>query len=333
MRTATSIALVLVFAVITASAYLRLEQAGLGCANWPACYGARLTAPGAAVMRTVAKPSMVVVSVRITHRVAAAGIGFLVIVITVSCLRSRRRWPEGAIIAVVLVALTFFLAILGRSTQGSRLPAVTLGNLLGGMAMLALLWWLYLQISDRNRPYCSTRDPSLIFWSWIGLAALVLQISLGAMVSAGYAAASCTTVPDCHGIWWSADWPLSALNAWREVNLVVGGSWQSDPVRQALHMAHRLGALTAVGCLTGLALLLMRRGGARLVLGLRLLGLLLLQVALGAAAVYFQPALLLVLAHNGVSALLVLVVVSAIHYSRSAEVANVSTACHMATSK
>lgn len=332
LATATSIALVLVFTIIAASAYLRLDQAGLGCDDWPACYGLQLAAPGAAVIQTVPKQSLVVVSVRITHRLAAAGIGLLIATIAVICFRSRRRWPKGMAIAAVLVALTLFLAVLGRATPGSGLPAVTLGNLLGGMAMLALLWWLRLRTAQREHVLCAG-DRGLAFWAWIGLAILTLQISLGAMVSAAYAAASCTTVPDCHGIWWSADWTFAAFNPWWEVSIPAGGAWQSDPTRQALHMGHRLGALVAAGCLSWLALLLLRRSAGGSVLGLTLSGLLLFQVALGIAAVHFQLGLLLVLAHNTIAALLVLAVVSAIFYSRPAEVASVSAACHMVTSK
>jgi cytochrome c oxidase assembly protein subunit 15 len=333
LATATSIALVLVFTVIAASAYLRLDQAGLGCTDWPECYGLQLAAPGATVKQSVPEQSRVVVLVRITHRLAAAGIGLLIVIIVIACFRTRRNWPEGAAIAAVLVALVLFLAVLGRVTQGSRLPAVTLGNLLGGMAMLALLWWLRLRIAYQARTHHYSRDRRLAFGAWIGLAMLVLQIGLGAMVSAGYAAASCSTVPDCHGIWWSADWTFAAFNPWREANIPADGAWQSDPMRQALHMGHRFGAMATAGCLLALVLLLLRRGGTRFVLGLYLLGLLLFQFALGLAAVFFQPSLLLALMHNTAAALILIAVVSAIFYSRPADVASVSAACHMVTSK
>ncbi len=333
LATATSIALVLVFIVIAASAYLRLDQAGLGCADWPACYGLQLATPGAAVNQAVPEQSTVVFIVRIAHRLAAAGIGLLIVIIAIACIRTRRKWPAGTAIALVLVALVLFLAVLGRATQGSRLPAVTLGNLLGGMAMLALLWWLRLRIAHQTRTHHYSTDRRLALGAWIGLAILVLQIGLGAMVSAGYAAASCGTVPDCHGIWWPADWTFAAFNPWRDMIVHADGAWQSDAMRQALHMGHRFGAMVTAGCLLALVLLLLRRGGTRFVLGVYLLGLLLLQFALGLAAVIFQPSLLLVLAHNTVAALILIAVVSAIFYSRPADVASVSAACHMVTSK
>lgn len=333
LATATPIALVLVFIVIAASAYLRLDQVGSGCADWPACYGARFAVPVTTVKGDALQPSLIVALVRITHRVAAAGIGLLVAVIAVSCFRARHNRPESMAIAVALVALTLFLAVLGWATQGSRLPAITLGNLLGGMTMLALLWWLWLRTVNRDRACGRGGDRRLAFWAWLGLVVLALQIGLGAMVSAGYAAASCMTVPDCHGAWWSAEWPLSAFNPWREASFSADGTWQSDPARQALHMAHRIGALAATGCLSWLAVLLLRRGGTGFALGLKLLGLLMLQIVLGAAAVYSWFGLPPVLLHNTASVFLVLTVVSAIFYSRPSEVASVSAACHMATSK
>ncbi|MFN7085755.1 MAG: COX15/CtaA family protein [Burkholderiales bacterium] len=333
LKAATSIALALAFAVIAASAYLRLDQAGLGCADWPACYGLQLMEPVATAKQAVSEQSLAVVSVRTAHRLFAAGIGMLIAIIAIVCFRTRHDWPEGVTIAAALVVLVLFLAVLGRATQGSRLPAVTLGNLLGGMAMLALLWWLRLRIVHQARGlHCGT-NRRLTLWAWTGLTVLVLQVGLGAMVSTGYAAASCGTVPDCHGIWWPADWALSAFDPWHEVSISADGAWRSDPARQALHMAHRLGALITAGCLSVLALLLLRRGGVQRAWGLGLLGSLLLQVMLGLAIILFQPNLLLALLHNMVAALIVIVVVSAIFHSRPAEAAKVSEACQMVTSK
>lgn len=333
LATATLVALVLVFAVIVASAYLRLEQSGLGCAGWPACYGSQLAAPADAARQPVQEQSLVVVLVRFTHRMAAAGIGLLIMIIAILCIRARRDWPAGLAIAVALVVLLLFLALLGRLTQGTRLPAVTLGNLIGGMTMLALLWWLRLQCRGSGRVTSSRRDVRLAIWSWICLCALVLQIGLGALVSAVHAAASCVNLTDCHGILGSEHWTYDAFNPWREVFAPVDGAWQADHARQALQMGHRIGGLATAACLSLLARLLFLRGGACTALGLIFLVLLLLQILLGVAAVVFQPVLLLVLLHNVTAALLVLAVVSAIHHSRPAEAAEVSSACQMMTSK
>ena len=219
----SAIAMGLVFVVIVASAYLRLTQAGLGCADWPACYGAATT-----------EADPLASLVRGTHRVAASAVGFLVVLITVVCWSLGRQRPAQALVAALLAALTVLLALLGRASTGTHLPAVTLGNLLGGVTMLALLWWLRLQVTVTAT--APKADRVIAMWAGVGLVLLVAQISLGALVSANYALTSCTTFPDCNGAWWPRDWPLAAFDPWREAN---------PPSAAALHLQPPLAAVLA----------------------------------------------------------------------------------------
>lgn len=132
----------LIYVVIVSGAFLRLLEDGLGCPDWPACYAA--PPPAAADSPVVAR------TMRVVHRVAAAGVGFGVILIALLVFRApghvrRKRLTAG------LVALTVvFLAALGRATAGAVPPAVTLGNLLGGLLMLA---------RARRRPHCGWGSP------------------------------------------------------------------------------------------------------------------------------------------------------------------------------
>lgn len=300
----SAIAMGLVFVVIVASAYLRLTQAGLGCADWPACYGA-----------ATAEADPLASLVRGTHRIAASAVGFLVVLIAVVCWSLGRQWPAQAWVATLLAVLTVLLALLGRATAGSHLPAVTLGNLLGGMTMLGLLWWLRLQVTVTAIP--RKADPIVVLWAGLGLVLLVAQISLGGLVSANYALTSCATFPDCNGAWWPHDWPLAAFNPWREAIPPSVTALAPDPGREALHMAHRFGAAGVAVYLIGLALVLLRRGGRMAVWSSRLIAVIAVQLALGVAVLLLQPPLAAALAHNATAALLLLVLVGMIFQSKS----------------
>lgn len=301
----------LVFVVIVASAYLRLTQAGLGCADWPACYGA-----------ATAETDPLASLVRGTHRIAASAVGFLVVLIAVVCWSLGRQWPAQAVVATLLAVLAVLLALLGRATTGTHLPAITLGNLLGGMTMLGLLWWLRLQVTVTAIP--RKADPVVVLWAGLGLVLLVAQISLGALMSAHYALTSCATFPDCNGAWWPRDWPLAAFDPWRDASPPSVTALAPDPGREALHMAHRFGAAGVAVYLIGLALVLLRRGGRMAVWSRRLIAVIVAQLALGVAVLLLHPPLAAAIAHNATAALLLLVLVAVIFQSRSAEVASVS---------
>lgn len=303
-RSATAGA-VLVFVVLVASAFLRLAQAAEA---WPDA----------------------IVLVRFAHRIAAMGVSFLVLTVAVVCWSVRRRQTGEALAAAALVALTIFLSVLGRATPGSELPAVTLGNLLGGMAMLGLMWWLRLTVRQ-----VGTSSAAAVFaasaLAWAGLGLIVIEIALGALVSASHAAASCTTLPDCHGRWWPADATLAALDP-RRVFEPLSGAAAGDAGRQALHMVHRFGAALVVGywAILAVALRVRKRVSARAVTAVALM--LLVEAVLGATVVG-TGAILAAVTHNAWAALLLLAAVHAVFQSRLAEEASVSEACQTVTSK
>ena len=304
---------VLVFAVIVTSAYLRLVQIGLGCADWPDCYGARVTR--SVPSGRAAEEPAAFKWVRATHRLAASAVAVLVLFAGVLAVSGRRRTRGALVASGVLAALTLFLAVLGLATPGSQLPAVTLGNLTGGMAMLALFWWLWLQ--GRVAPGSSRTAPA-----WIAAAALVLlavQIALGALVSSNLASRACASLADCRAAWWPWDWDLAAFNPWRDVGLPA----PADIARRTLNMAHRWGALLVTGLCAGLVVALLRRGDTHRRLALVLAVLLVTEIALGTALAWLDLPLAVALAHNAVASLLLVTAVSAAFYwRRSAEVRN-----------
>lgn len=310
---------VLVLIVIVTSSFLRLVQFGVGCEDWPSCYGAAQFLPGAERSPYAALlPWM-----RAAHRLAAAAVGVAALAVAVAAwVRPRGR---GAVfVSAALLALTLFLAVLGRATPGSQVPAVTLGNVLGGMAMLGLFWWLWLETSTVRR----AGNPGLLLAGAIGIVLLALQFGLGTLVSANHASAACPDFPGCAAATATTAWDVAALDPWRHA-----GGGTGDAARQTVHMAHRWGGWIAFAYLAWLASLWWRRGvGARLLISAAV-ALLCVQFALGVGVVLFDVPLMVTIAHNGLAGALLTAFLTLVFQSRLADAASVSAACQMVISK
>lgn len=283
----------LVLAITSLSAFIRLSRAGLGCEPWPQCRVQLLAAsePGAAAAGTA------VAAARIAHRVTAVAALVLIIAMLMSTLAvAPMRWPQGRLV-LWLLALALFLAVLGRATADSRLPAVVLANLLAGFAMLALSWRLVRATGGRVEGGAGLPRP----WVLAGLVLLVLQIGLGGLVSAAYAGLSCPQLPGCDaaaGAWQAFDpWRVPRLAAAAPTN--PGGAW--------LHLAHRAGSLLVVAVVAPLGIVGWRRGYRA---GAVLVALLAAQVLAGVLLVAQSLPLAGALVHNMLAALLLATLVS-----------------------
>jgi cytochrome c oxidase assembly protein subunit 15 len=285
MRWLVLAALLLVLVLTTTSAYIRLSQAGLGCADWPACYG-RARLPEAGQLLPEHAPLF---WAHALHRLAASSVGLLLVLI-VFLGREQLQGMGARLAAWTVLAMAGLLAVLGIVTP-SNLPAVTLGNLLGGMTMVALLWWLH----QRGRGAGAGRTLHRL-----ALAALALQIALGGMIGARHAVLSCVTLPACAGGWWpdSVDWrmfnPFFALSE----------SDMGSAAREALIMSHRYGAVLVATILCVVGVKAVRRGARVAARGWLLLGMVGLQLLLGASMVLANFPLPLALLHNLCAALL-----------------------------
>ena len=222
---------VLVLIVVSSSAYIRLSQAGLGCQDWPACYGQAVQQSIAAA--AAADPALFMV--RGLHRISASLVAvFLVLIVLLGW--NALHGGTARVAALAVLGLAGFLAALGFF-KPSALPAVLLGNLLGGMSMSALLWYLYQrgQGGKGGGGGKVTLDRKRV---WLGVAVIVLQISLGGLIGAHRAGLACATLPDCQGNWWpEADWRLFNPFVETPVAALTAGAQQS------IAMAHRYGAL------------------------------------------------------------------------------------------
>ena len=306
---------VLAFAVVVLGAWVRLTGAGLGCPDWPGCYGRMVIGPDgsrleAAIEGGKAWREMV-------HRYAAGALGLGIVTLAVVALRNRRRGASGPVaLPAALVILVVLQAALGAWTVTLRLqPAVVVAHLLGGMAILGLLWQLYLGPSSRPaRPRPGWVRPAAA----VGIAVLAFQIALGGWTSANYAALACPDFPTCHGSWWPDGDYRAGFRLWQESGSGFEGGVLSVEARIAIHVVHRIGALVTVLYLGGLCAAIMRWGrpaGGFAAATLAVFVLLVVQAALGVSNVWLGLPLGAAVAHNAAAALLLLALVTMHHRS------------------
>lgn len=280
----------LVIAITSLSAYIRLTKAGLGCADWPQCYGQSLReAQGFAPAKT--GESAATAAARLAHRVVAMAALLLVIMMAMTCLSMRPLPHREGRLALALLACVVFLAVLGLWTSGARVPAVAIGNLLGGFVMLALCGRM-----ARSAGFAPVRRRALGAWAWVGVALLLTQVASGGLVSAGFAGLSCPDLSGCDasGVAWQT------LDPWREP--VLDGEGGTNPVGALASGLHRAGAFGVALVVVPLAIAVWRAGRRReAALVLALLG---VQAGLGAMLVVGRLPLAAALAHNLVAALL-----------------------------
>lgn len=286
-------AAVLAFVVVVAGAYVRLSDAGLGCPDWPLCYGQPVPAE-IADHDALAKAWK-----EMGHRYLAGTLVLLVLALAWLSWRARRA--RGASLGVL--ALILFQATLGAWTVTMLLkPAIVTAHLLGGMAILALLTWLALQESRWRTRHAALRLPALL-----ALLALAAQIALGGWVSSNYAALACPDLPLCHGELVPAMDFRNAFHVVRELGQTAEGTLLGNEALTAIHWTHRLFAV-AVLAVVGWAAYRAFAVSRTLAAALGAMGV--LQFSLGVLNVAVSRPLPLAAAHNaGAAALLVLLVV------------------------
>ncbi len=313
----------LTFVVVVVGAYVRLQDAGLGCPDWPGCYGHLVGVPaGAAEIEraTQAFPDRPVEAHKawkeMFHRYIAGTLGVLIFAIMVIAWRRRRALQQSPWLPTAIVALVAFQATLGMWTVTMLLkPVIVTLHLLGGMATLALLCWLALR--QMTLPRATVTALRLRPWVAAGLLLVIGQIALGGWVSANYAALVCRDFPTCHGAWLPAMDFGQGFQFARELGMTAAGTPLALDALTAIHWAHRAGALVTALYIGALAAALMRAPGC-LRLGGMLAVLLGLQLALGMVNVVMTLPIAAAVAHNaGAAALLVMMVVINFALSRT----------------
>lgn len=297
----------LALAVVGLGAYVRLSDAGLGCPDWPGCYGQPTPHHAAeAIAAAHARDPVGPVSPakawkEMVHRYLASALGLAILAIAWLAWRREQGLNRG--LGLGLAGLVVFQGLLGMWTVTLLLrPAVVSAHLLGGMATLALLAWLAARLARDPAP---ARAGAGLPRAAAGaaLALVALQVALGGWVSTNYAALACPDFPTCHGSWWPrADWQ-GGFQLHRELGLDAQGGMLGLEALTAMHWAHRLGALAATLGVGWLAWRLVGRPAWR-GWGMGLLALLAAQLALGMANVLAGLPLPVAVAHNLGAALL-----------------------------
>ena len=315
--------------VIVLGAFVRLSDAGLGCPDWPGCYG-RIDVPQSAEQIETAnaafpdRPVDVAKAwIEMIHRYAAATLGLLILAIGALAWRSRRQ-PDALLApSLALVALVLFQGLLGMWTVTWQLkPAVVMAHLLGGFGTLALLWWLILRQSPSASGWAAGGAGNIYRWTLVGLAVVVVQVALGGWTSANYAALACPDFPTCQRQWWPEMDFAEAFVMWRGLGVNYESGVLGYAARTAIHMTHRLGALAVLLSVGWLSLRAVRVTAGRRVraAGAVVGGLMLVQIGLGIANVWFYLPISTAVAHNACAAMLVLALITLGHGVRSARI-------------
>ncbi|MEM1262445.1 MAG: COX15/CtaA family protein [Pseudomonadota bacterium] len=310
-------ALVLTLTVVVLGAWVRLTDAGLGCPDWPGCYG-QIGVPETAddiAAANAAYPERPVETGKawreMIHRYAASTLGLVIVGIAFLAFRNRRDPTQPWRLPLALVAVVIFQGMLGMWTVTLLLkPLIVMGHLMGGMTTLALIGWLVAREWRQHRRSAMS-FVGLRQLAAIALVALALQIALGGWTSTNYAALACPDFPTCQTEWWPAMNFEEGFILWRGLGTDYEGGVLDNPSRAAIHVTHRVGALIV----TALFLVLLvrvfqcadaaiRRAGGFVAAAL------VAQVAIGVTIVLQSLPLTLATAHNGVAALLLLAVIN-----------------------
>ena len=216
----------LALVVVVLGAFVRLSDAGLGCPDWPGCYG-NIDVPKTeqeVQLANDAYPDRPVEAAKawkeMIHRYFAGALGLLVLIMAILAIRNRHSEKQQVYVPVFLVGLIIFQALLGMWTVTIKLnPTIVMSHLMGGLATLSLLWWvslrqgrLFVQRQSDIGDYSGLRRIALI-----GLLVVILQIMLGGWTSANYAALHCPDFPTCRGNGYQAWTLMKRLPCgWRE---------------------------------------------------------------------------------------------------------------------
>ncbi len=298
--------------LIMLGAYVRLSDAGLGCPDWPGCYGnltphhsateirgAEAIQPGGPVTMAKAWKEMV-------HRYLAMIVGALIAAIMFAAWRNRRAWAQPIALPTVIAVAVIFQAALGAWTVTLLLkPAIVTSHLIGGITILALLMWLLVR-QPMNGKWADgiIAPPGMKIFALIALLVVIGQVILGGWVSTNYAALACTDLPTCHGKLMPAMDFANAFHVIRPLGMGPDGSLLTLEALTAIHWAHRVGALVVSVVLISFAFSLMKVPSGKKAAAM-LLGLLAAQLLLGLSNVWFSLPLPVAVGHNGVAAMLV----------------------------
>jgi heme a synthase len=328
--------------LIAFGAFVRLTDSGLGCPDWPGCYGKFLpTQATTQINQAIADQggthgpvSHGKAWIEMLHRYVASFIGALILAMFVRAVIAKVK-PERTMFSVasnavgvgwpfLLLIVVLLQGLFGKWTVTLKLmPIVVTTHLLGGMTLFALLVWFWMRERDRAGDVRATRVGVVAqtrLWLWFAIAVLYLQIFLGGWVSTNYAVLACADFPTCNGTMFPTMSWGEAFTLVRELGKNPDGTYLAADALRTIHWAHRIGAIVATVVIVAAALSLMRASDSLKPQARWIKIALLLQILIGISTVVFDQPILVATAHNFFAAVLLGTLVVAAYRARTTAV-------------
>ena len=307
----TSLALGIVICVIVLGSWTRLADAGLGCPDWPGCYGQLLvpeTVEEIAAAESLYPDAPVEVAkgwLEMIHRYFASILGFVILVLAAASWSQRTRLNYPFALTQALLAMVILQGAFGAWTVTWKLwPQVVTTHLLGGFTTASLLTVLMIKLrraGSEVKPLSLTNvtQGRLKTWALVGFILILGQVFLGGWMSSNYAALACSTLPECNGSWW----PEMNFSEGFDLTQTLGPSYlgglMNSEARTAIHVLHRYGAIILGVYILLMSYLLLSQDDRRLrKFGLAFLVVFFVQFCLGLANIYYFLPLPVAVAHN-----------------------------------
>ena len=313
IRLISLVGVFLIFIVVGLGAYTRLSHSGLGCPDWPGCYGF-LTSPDSKTEVALANarfPENAVESqkgwIEMIHRYVAGIALLLTLAIFVSALKARMKGKQDTYFKHISLILGVIVlqAAFGMWTVTLKLwPQVVTAHLLGGFTTLSLYYLLWLRSKSNASQVIMARVPlkAKAAVSFVFMLTIV-QVFLGGWMASNYAAFACPDLPLCQGeVWPNADY-AQGFNLFQSIGPTYLGGLLEGEARVAIHLMHRVGALVLMLAILAVGFYIFNKNKQ---LACRLVVILMLQVGLGVANVWFHIPVQIAVLHNIVAALLLL---------------------------
>ncbi len=309
------IGVLLCFVVVVFGGYTRLSDSGLGCPDWPGCFGH--IAPTGSAEHYASGADVRKAWIEMIHRYFATTLGLIIVVMAALSIRAWREPGVRVGFSLVLLVLVVLQGMLGMLTVTWLLkPLIVTAHLVGGLTTLALLLWLWLSMRAESRAIdgytvlagnvVAESGRRARLWMSLALIALALQVGLGGWTSSNYAAVACPDVPKCQNQWIPEADYQNAFVLWRGLGINYAGGVLDHPARVAIHFTHRVGAvLASVLLLLAVYSALRRLGRKPRWAAIAVLAALAAQISIGFFMVLRAFPLELAAAHNAGAALLV----------------------------